>query len=126
MEKWIQEFKDLEKIVMDNSDMVCAIEENGKDEYVAELSWYSRAGEDCHEYIHFDGTAEDFRHKLYEYNWNYPEIAEENARAWIDGQGAPDMFELVEDAKDKIECFDNWTTDILKAVDDYIEEQENG
>lgn len=124
MRNSIQELKDLEKIVTDNSDMVCSIEEYGKDEYFAELAWYSRAGEDCREYINFDGTAEDFRHKLYDYNRNYTEIAEENAKLWIDCKGAPGAFELFEDAKDKIECFDNWTTDILKAVDDYIDEQE--
>ena len=124
MRNSIQELKDLEKIVMDNSDTKCVIIYNGKDDYVAGLGWWSRAGEGCEEYIHFDGTAEDFRRRLYDYNMNYPEIAEENAKSWIGCDEAPDAFELFEDAKDKIDVFDNWVTDILKAVDNYIDEQE--
>ena len=81
------------------------------------LHWFSNAGEDVNEEFDFDGTVNDFVKKLQEFNSDFEAVCEENAKMWIDGPGAPDLFTLVEDARDKVSFFNDFTTKLSSLAE---------
>ena len=88
---------------LENNDfriIFCSIEEEKNGQYVAELEWYSPAGEDFIVTLWFDGTSADFVREFADYAEDFD--PEEHAAMWIENKnsvsGVPSIRELIDDA----------------------------
>lgn len=82
-----------------NDFRICSIEEQ-RGNYVAELEWYSPAGEDFIMVLWFVGTSADFIREFGKYAEDFD--PEEHAAMWIENRnsvsGVPSIRELIDDA----------------------------
>lgn len=123
------ELKEIKKVVQQSMPMDCDVtvmgvhrpdpfHEYDKNEGILEIRYTTPKGEDAYEDIFFayDGTSEGFAHALYEYDQIYYDKALEDAQGFVGVVGAPDLFELVEDAKWKIEQIHEGTKEVFKTL----------
>ena len=83
------------KTLENNDFRICSIEkQNGK--YVAELEWYSPAGEDFIVTLWFDGTSADFVREFADYADDFD--PETHAVEQYGMRGAPGIRDLLDDA----------------------------
>lgn len=84
---------------LENNDfriIFCSIEEEKNGQYVAELEWYSPAGEDFIVTLWFDGTSADFVREFADYADDFD--PETHAVEQYGMRGAPGIRDLLDDA----------------------------
>lgn len=101
-------------VLEENDFSVCSIDEqNG--EWVAELEWYSPAGEDVIVTIWFDGSDADFIRKFIEYSEDFD--AEEHAALWIDSRGKNGVPDSIRDLLDDADAIDSKLCEVARYLE---------
>lgn len=101
-------------VLEENDFSVCSIDEqNGK--WVAELEWYSPAGEDVISTIWFDGSDADFIRSFRDYAEDFD--AEEHAAMWVNSRGENGVPDSIRDLLDDADAIDAKLCEVARYLE---------
>ena len=101
-------------VLEENDFSVCSIDEQSG-EWVAELEWYSPAGEDVIATIWFDGSDADFIRSFRDYAEDFD--AEEHAAMWINSRGENGVPDSIRDLLDDADAIDAKLCEVARYLE---------